>query len=97
MNAAAVPSLPAILSGTLTLYQLYDIGDAIDLDLAQACLAAPGARRRASAGASVGKHSDRAAAAADRAGGNLGRAGRAGVCWAAARQHLRSGSGCPGA
>jgi len=47
MNAAAVPSLPAILSGTLTLYQLYDIGDAIDLDLAQACLAAPGARRRA--------------------------------------------------
>src|SRR4051812_44911499 len=47
MNAAAVPSLPAILSGTLTLYQLYDIGDAINLDLAQACLAAPTARRRA--------------------------------------------------
>ena len=35
MNAAAAaPNLPAILSGTLTLYQLYDIGDAIDLDLA---------------------------------------------------------------
>src|SRR3954467_362430 len=47
INAAAAPSPPAILSGTLTLYQLYDIGDAIDLDLAQACLAAPGAQRRA--------------------------------------------------
>jgi hypothetical protein len=46
-EVAAEPSLPTIVSGTLTLYQLYDIGDAIDLDLAQACLAAPGARRRA--------------------------------------------------
>ena len=38
---------PKILAGSLTLYQLYDIGDAIDLDLAQALLAAPDARRRA--------------------------------------------------
>jgi hypothetical protein len=37
---------PDILAGTLTLYQLYDIGDAINLDLAQACLAEPGAQRR---------------------------------------------------
>jgi len=46
VNALAAPSPPAILAGTLTLYQLYDIGDAINLDLAQACLAAPGAQRR---------------------------------------------------
>ena len=38
---------PKILAGSLTLYQLYDVGDAIDLDLAQALLAAPDARRRA--------------------------------------------------
>jgi hypothetical protein len=38
--------LPDILAGTLTLYQLYDLGDAIDLDRAQACLAVPTARRR---------------------------------------------------
>ena len=37
---------PKILAGSLTLYQLYDVGDAIDLDLAQALLAAPDARRR---------------------------------------------------
>lgn len=35
-SAAAALDLPAILSGTLTLYHLYDMGDAIDLDLAQA-------------------------------------------------------------
>ncbi|MBK9715396.1 MAG: hypothetical protein IPO81_29550 [Kouleothrix sp.] len=48
-DGAAKPAAhpPAILAGTLTLYQLYDIGDAINLDLAQACLAEPGARRRA--------------------------------------------------
>jgi len=40
-------SPPDILAGTLTLYQLYDIGDAIDLDLAQVCLAEPQAQRRA--------------------------------------------------
>jgi hypothetical protein len=40
-------SPPDILAGTLTLYQLYDIGDAIDLDLAQLCLAEPTAQRRA--------------------------------------------------
>jgi hypothetical protein len=39
-------SPPDILAGTLTLYQLYDIGDAIDLDLAQVCLAEPTAERR---------------------------------------------------
>ena len=48
-DGAAKPAAhpPAILAGTLTLYQLYDIGDAINLDLAQSCLAEPGARRRA--------------------------------------------------
>lgn len=40
-------SPPDILAGTLTLYQLYDIGDAIDLDLAQVCMAEPTAQRRA--------------------------------------------------
>ena len=37
--------LPDIQSGTLTIYQLYDIGDQIDLDLAQTCLAEPTAHR----------------------------------------------------
>ena len=30
--------LPAIASATLTIYQFFDIGDAIDLDHAQRCL-----------------------------------------------------------
>lgn len=38
-------SLPAIVAATLTLYQLYDIGDEIDLARAQTCLSAPTARR----------------------------------------------------
>lgn len=38
--------LPDIQAGTLTIYQLYDIGDEINLDLAQTCLAEPTARRQ---------------------------------------------------
>jgi hypothetical protein len=37
--------LPDIVAGALTLYQLYDLGDAINLDRAQACLAMSMARR----------------------------------------------------
>ena len=37
--------LPAIASATLTIYQFFDIGDAIDLDHAQRCLNNPSERR----------------------------------------------------
>jgi hypothetical protein len=37
--------LPDIRTGTLTIYQLYDIGDEIELNLAQTCLAEPAVRR----------------------------------------------------
>lgn len=40
---------PAIESGTLTLYQFYDLGYAINLDVAQARLAEPSAQRRTQA------------------------------------------------
>jgi len=43
--ATATSRLPDIQTGTLTIYQLYDIGDEIDLDLAQTCLAEPTAHR----------------------------------------------------
>lgn len=36
--------LPDIQAGTLTIYQLYDIGDEIDLDVVPTCLAEPTAR-----------------------------------------------------
>jgi hypothetical protein len=36
----SITNLPPIASGTLTIWQLFDIGDAIDLDRAEACLAA---------------------------------------------------------
>lgn len=45
-NGLATAHLPDIQAGTLTIYQLYDIGDEIDLDLAQTCLAKPTAYRR---------------------------------------------------
>ncbi len=45
-TAPADAAPPKIVRGTLTLYQLYDVGDSINLDLAQACLAEPTARRR---------------------------------------------------
>lgn len=41
---AVTAALPDIQAGTLTIYQLYDIGDEIDLDLAPTCLAEPTAR-----------------------------------------------------
>lgn len=44
-NGLATAWLPDIQAGTLTLYQLYDIGDEIDLDKAQTCLATPTAHR----------------------------------------------------
>src|SRR5262245_50805092 len=46
-NAAGLGTepLPDIVAGALTLYQLYDLGDAINLDRAQACLATSIARR----------------------------------------------------
>ena len=37
--------LPTIASATLTIYQFFDIGDAIDLDHAQRCLSNPSERR----------------------------------------------------
>ena len=43
-NGLVNAHLPDIQLGTLTLYQLYDIGDEIDLDKAQTCLAKPTAR-----------------------------------------------------
>ncbi len=45
-NSSAAAELPDIQAGTLTLYQLYDISDEIDLDKAQNCLAKPTAQRR---------------------------------------------------
>jgi hypothetical protein len=44
-NGVATARLPDIQAGTLTIYQLYDIGDEINLDLAQICLAKPTAHR----------------------------------------------------
>lgn len=41
-----IAELADIQAGTLTLYQLYDIGDEIDLNLAETCLAEPTARRQ---------------------------------------------------
>lgn len=41
----AASRLPAIASAVLTIYQFFDIGDAIDLDLAQRCLSNPSERR----------------------------------------------------
>jgi hypothetical protein len=41
----AASSLPAIASAVLTIYQFFDIGDAIDLDQAQRCLSNPSERR----------------------------------------------------
>ncbi len=41
----AVSHLPAITSAALTMYQFFDIGDAIDLDQAQRCLSNPSERR----------------------------------------------------
>jgi hypothetical protein len=45
-NGLVTANLPDIQVGTLTIYQLHDIGDEIDLDLAQTCLAKPRAYRR---------------------------------------------------
>jgi hypothetical protein len=45
-SAQTIAVLPAIQVGALTIYQLYDIGDSIDLDHAQNCLATPTARRQ---------------------------------------------------
>ncbi len=45
INGLATARLPDIQAGTLTIYQLYDIGDEINLDLAQTCLAQPTAHR----------------------------------------------------
>ena len=42
---SVVAQPPDIEAGTLTIYQLYDIGDEIDLNLAQSCLAQPTAHR----------------------------------------------------
>ena len=46
-NAAGLGAEPLtdIVAGALTIYQLYDLGDAIDLDRAKVCLAAPIAHR----------------------------------------------------
>lgn len=41
----AASHLPAITSAALTMYQFFDIGDAIDLDQAQRCLSNPSERR----------------------------------------------------
>ncbi|MGC9039217.1 MAG: hypothetical protein ACP5MJ_06925 [Roseiflexus sp.] len=41
----AAPHLPTITSAVLTIYQFFDIGDAIDLDQAQRCLSNPSERR----------------------------------------------------
>lgn len=40
-----VSRLPAVASAVLTIYQFFDIGDAIDLDRAQRCLSNPSERR----------------------------------------------------
>ena len=45
-NGLVTANLPDIQVGTLTIYQLHDIGDELDLDLAQTCLAKPRAYRR---------------------------------------------------
>ncbi|MBV8884605.1 MAG: hypothetical protein JO235_11500, partial [Chroococcidiopsidaceae cyanobacterium CP_BM_RX_35] len=44
-NCLVNAHLPDIQLGTLTLYQLYDIGDEIDLDKAQICLTKPTVHR----------------------------------------------------
>lgn len=45
-NNSALAQPPEIEAGKLTLYQLYEISDEIDLNLAQTCLAEPTAHRR---------------------------------------------------
>jgi hypothetical protein len=45
-NNSTTTEPPDIDAGTLVIYQLYDIGDEINLNLAQTCLAAPTVHRR---------------------------------------------------